>query len=230
MLRSIPVESKQEAIVLLSFLTWSNHPLSLHEAVDAIAVDLEEDPAFDPMRRMPILEEILRICPSLVTISKDPKGKNLLQLAHFSVKEYLTSKDLKVLDGMLGESKSRTRILDTCLAYMSSVDRFEDLGADIFPNINTEGEPDKLAKTFPMATYCAAYWVDHAKLAERADHGIARSISTFVTRISQKEWSCCLVASPEFPFNMDTLSGTPLLIAVNLGLSFCVKCLFGRWC
>src|SRR5271170_3834860 len=52
-LHSIPSEYKQNAIRILQFLTYSERPLSIEEAVDAIAVGTEGDPYFNPRYRMP---------------------------------------------------------------------------------------------------------------------------------------------------------------------------------
>jgi hypothetical protein len=64
--------------------------------VDAIAVFPDLTPAFEHENRMPRPREITRYCASLVTItSSKVKGSEEdiqeLQLAHFSVKEYLVS-------------------------------------------------------------------------------------------------------------------------------------------
>jgi hypothetical protein len=72
--------------------------------VDAIAVFPDRTPAFDCRNRMPKPQEITRYCASLVTITSrkteeswrssfdiSEEGIQELQLAHFSVKEYLVS-------------------------------------------------------------------------------------------------------------------------------------------
>ena len=64
--------------------------------MDAIAVKPKEEPFFDPKARMPDPLEISRYCSSLVVVvsTKDHShdkddGHMELQIAHFSVKEYL---------------------------------------------------------------------------------------------------------------------------------------------
>jgi len=47
-LHGIPSEYKQNATRILQFLTYSERPLSIEEAVDAIAVDTEGDQYFNP--------------------------------------------------------------------------------------------------------------------------------------------------------------------------------------
>jgi hypothetical protein len=96
-LRGIPDEHKQNAIRILQFLTYSERPLKIKEAVDAIVVDTEGDQYFNLKYRMPDPREVSCYCSSLVVLvtaeghSYDEGDKAAeLQLAHFSVKEYLT--------------------------------------------------------------------------------------------------------------------------------------------
>lgn len=49
-LDGIPDDHKQEANRILQFLLFSKRPLRIEEAVDAIAVDPEGDPHFDPKK------------------------------------------------------------------------------------------------------------------------------------------------------------------------------------
>jgi hypothetical protein len=95
---SIPNTQKPYAIRILQFLTYSKRPLRIEEAVDAIVVETKEDLYFDIKDRLPDPWEILCYCSSLVIVvsakehlyNKDDKPMEL-QLAHFLVKEYLTS-------------------------------------------------------------------------------------------------------------------------------------------
>jgi hypothetical protein len=62
--------------------------------VDAIATNLDGDPAFVPKNRMPIPRDVLKLCSSLVAVSRYEYGDysvERVRLAHFSVKEYLVS-------------------------------------------------------------------------------------------------------------------------------------------
>ncbi|KAL9097530.1 MAG: hypothetical protein Q9165_000426 [Trypethelium subeluteriae] len=55
----IPASQKDNMIRILQFLLYSERPLRLEEAVDAIIVDPEDDEMFQPGNRMPRPEEIL---------------------------------------------------------------------------------------------------------------------------------------------------------------------------
>ncbi|KAK7217682.1 hypothetical protein V2G26_005685 [Clonostachys chloroleuca] len=97
---------------LLQFLTYSERPLKLEEAVDLITVDPSSQPAFSPENRMPIPEEIIQYCSSLVVPVHEGKRAEI-QLAHFSVKEYLLSDRLEphLAEG-LDEISAKASIID----------------------------------------------------------------------------------------------------------------------
>ena len=98
MLDSIPESHRHKATRILQLLAFSKRPLRIEETVDAVAVNPKGEPHFNPKNRMPEPREILRYCSSLVvavSVKRDSYDENdegvVLQLAHFSVKEYLTS-------------------------------------------------------------------------------------------------------------------------------------------
>uniref|UniRef100_A0A8H7TTB6 Nephrocystin 3-like N-terminal domain-containing protein n=1 Tax=Bionectria ochroleuca TaxID=29856 RepID=A0A8H7TTB6_BIOOC len=86
---------------LLQFLTYSERPLKLEEAVDLIAVDPSSQPAFAPENRMPIPEEIIQYCSSLVTLTyKSGEYGNALQAAstwgHLDIAQMLIQKGANI--------------------------------------------------------------------------------------------------------------------------------------
>jgi ankyrin repeat protein len=165
-LQSIPQEYKQNAIRILQLLTFSERPITIEEATDAIALDIECEPHFDPMYRMPNPSEITRYCSSLVVIvtAKNDvhkqSGKNrsvsdnqVLQLAHYSVKEYLQSDRV---DGSIvqhfQEINARAALSSICLIYLLQLDG--------------SLRKEETESTFPLARYSAQYWMTHAVIAE----------------------------------------------------------------
>ena len=87
--------------------------------MDAIAVDLQNNPQFDTKDRLPRPIEITRFGLSLVSLVK--RGSNTeLELAHFSVKEYLTTKVLlEAFQREMSEATARGHITRSCLAYLT---------------------------------------------------------------------------------------------------------------
>ncbi|KAL0942332.1 ankyrin repeat protein [Colletotrichum truncatum] len=158
-LRQLRPEHVPYATRLLQFLTYSERPLQLEEAVDAIAVDTTRRPGFKPENRMPSPDEITRYCSGLVVVVSRPNiyGRHIareIQLAHFSVQEYLRSDRLQPeLARELNESASRTAMAEVCLYYLLDLDH--SLARDA-------------AKLYPtyLAHYSAQYWVRNAKVAE----------------------------------------------------------------
>ncbi|RYC63098.1 hypothetical protein CHU98_g3117 [Xylaria longipes] len=159
-LASLPSEYLPTATRLLQFLSYSERPLSLEEAVDCIAVDTNTQ-RFDPDDRIPVPEEISRYCSSLVIIvekactNENPfirketaamKIKTEIRLAHYSVKEYLVSNRLPpTISGDLDMKLARESIAKVCLIYL-----LRD------PN----DSPDR--QLYPLARYAAQYWASHA--------------------------------------------------------------------
>lgn len=153
-LDSIPESHRRKAVRILQLLAFAVRPLRVKEIVDAVAVNLDGEPHFDLRNRMPDPAEILRYCSSLVVVvpgqpdfyDDDIDGLVDLQLAHFSVKEYLISS--RVHEGFshaFQEYKAKLQISIVCVRYMMHVDW--DL------------QQQELRRVFPFAQYCTLYWV-----------------------------------------------------------------------
>ncbi|KAK4232828.1 putative vegetative incompatibility protein, partial [Achaetomium macrosporum] len=167
-LTSIPEGRREKAVRILQFLTYSERPLTIQEAVDAIAIRLDADRQFDPKYKLPCPNEITRFCSSLVSLVTRRSGEETvteLELAHFSVKEYLMSNNTpEPFRCGLSEPDARSCITRCCLAYLSC--------------LRTEEPIDKVRAQFPLARYSAQYWMDHAKPAETLD-GVTETIICF---------------------------------------------------
>ncbi|KAF3132923.1 hypothetical protein TWF594_009432 [Orbilia oligospora] len=160
-IRNIPSVYKRKAIRILQFLTYSPRPVEVIEIVDALAVDTDEKIYFDPSRRMPCPNEILHYCSGLVVISSQ-KPNLVLQLAHLSVREYLTSDRLGVVDLQISrglqEVDAKTAMAKICIAYLLSLN-------SAFYDSPEESE----SPPFPFFRYCANYWTTFARTAEGVD-------------------------------------------------------------
>ena len=172
-LRAIPLEHKRYATIILQLITFSQRPVTIEEAVDAIAVRTDKQPYFSPKYRMPDPREISRYCSSLVTVVSVTKGSHgkvesrmELQLAHFSVKEYLLSDGL---DGNIRrgfqERCARAAIAKVCLAYLLHFDE-KSLQTDIL-------------QCYPFAVYSVSYWLINAARAKDTDNEMLQLIEKF---------------------------------------------------
>jgi ankyrin repeat protein len=163
---------ERNAVRLLQFLTYSKRPLRLEEAIDAIAVypNLGSyENSFSTDNRLPNPDEIIRYCSSLVKVTKR-KGKlynhrkralgekrtiSELQLAHFSVKEYLVSARVQErFKEPLSETRAKAAIVEVSISYMLVA----------APNY---GQVDH--NELPLVELAAKYWTEHARKAE-VDH------------------------------------------------------------
>ncbi|KEQ57780.1 uncharacterized protein M437DRAFT_70545 [Aureobasidium melanogenum CBS 110374] len=137
--------------------------------IDAITVQPDARPSFDPDNRMPETRGILRICSSLVVLvqrsvpveevrqkSPDEQVEVLeLHLAHFSVKEYLVSRSASSVFGeLLEEINARATIATICLTYL--------------PSINHDLSIVHIRAKFGFAQYRATYWAEHAEAGQNA--------------------------------------------------------------
>lgn len=173
-LDSIDEDKHHYALRLLQWLTFSARPMTLAEVAEAIVVEVNEDPRFDIDSRFVQPTDVLTICSSLVTTTiedgdsssasasietEDPPSASTsreVQLAHFSVKEYLVS--TRIRSGLakaysIEEGHANACMSETCLAYLLHFDKSDSLTSQPLEN-------------FPLLLYAATYWTHHARLAD----------------------------------------------------------------
>ncbi|KAF7516376.1 hypothetical protein G7054_g14184 [Neopestalotiopsis clavispora] len=203
------------------FLTYSERPLRLEEMVDVIAVNVEESVAwgrrFDPEDRLPVPEEITRYCSGLVTLVSRPDSNReeqevqQIQLAHFSVKEYLTSTRLgSEISQYLSETSASCCIAKVCLIYLLELEQCKTV---------------KEIKKFHFAQYSARYWACHAIVSEyHSDYVFKLAWEVLSNRDLLSSWH--RLYDPDKPW-LDEPEARSIASALYygslLGLSRCVK-------
>ncbi|KAH0034984.1 purine and uridine phosphorylase, partial [Aureobasidium melanogenum] len=175
-LEHLPPMYLQHTIRLLQILTWSERPLMIEEAVDYLAVELDSEFGFDEENRLPVPREIMRFCSSLVTValtSEDYVGyfdplrpdafnedrvREEVRLAHYSVKEYLTSGRCQIDEFRfyLGQATSATYIASVSLAYLLQ--------------LQTNLSRTAIISGFPLTLYSASHWMKFARVADPEDN------------------------------------------------------------
>ena len=175
---NIDDEYQQYALHILQWLAFSMRPLHLKEIAEVIAIDINDHPKFDPQRRLPDPEDVVEICSSLITVtdsvSDDDDFNHLysesygayLVLAHFSVKEYLTSDIIrqgKAVRFNLDEFDCHVTLTKDCLAYLFHFDELSSLTSDVFAE-------------YPLAQYAAMYLPEHARVVEKKDNAICQDL------------------------------------------------------
>ncbi|KAG5752614.1 hypothetical protein H9Q70_004752 [Fusarium xylarioides] len=170
MLQDIPAGYKSSSIRLLQFLVYTKRPLTLAEAIEVIATEIDQEPrGFDVDGRLSLKDDVQRYCPGLVIIAKVTNYAETteeLHLAHFSVKEYL----LEQAEFNL-ENASLT-ILKTCLAYLTDI----------------RGSHSTIGRDFPMARYAAESWMDHAVSANTSEDIVRMTVSFLRDETTFQRW------------------------------------------
>ncbi|KZL72745.1 hypothetical protein CT0861_12089, partial [Colletotrichum tofieldiae] len=212
-LQHIPQGRKKKAIRLLQFLVHSERPLLLREAVDVVAVRLDHGQRyFDIEDRVPCPADITRFCPSLVSITRKSSYTEVveeLQLAHFSVKEYLLHSDVEGF----GNMEASISITHTCLAYLTSME---------------DDQFHIMTKRFPLARYAAEIWMDHVRLVECVDEVVAATVNFLMNTTTFRMWG--RVYQPERPWaeGFYTLQPSCVYFACFKGLTETAKHLILR--
>jgi ankyrin repeat protein len=132
-------------------------PLYAEELAEFLAFDFEagSTPKLLPDWRSEDPEnEVLSICSTLLVVVKSRGNSPVIQFAHFSVKEYLTSARLAESKDTISRfhismTPAHTIVAQACLGVLLHLDE----------NITEES-----LKDFPLAEYAAVHWVDHAQI------------------------------------------------------------------
>jgi ankyrin repeat protein len=153
-LSGITQERRKYAQRLFQCISVSIRPLRVEELAEILAIQFNEAalPAYDADWRPENAEEdVLSVCSSLISIVNADRSR-VVQFSHFSVQEYLSSKRLAA-NANLSQFYILPHSAHTILAQAS-------LGV----LLALDYKPDKdMMKNFPLATYAAHYWVDHAQ-------------------------------------------------------------------
>ncbi|KEQ59894.1 ankyrin, partial [Aureobasidium melanogenum CBS 110374] len=234
-LESIPKDHIGQTMTVLNLLVWSDYTFSTIEIVDAIAVNLDEDPGFNPKHRMPVPREVLRLCSSLVVVSKDihylggykeNKSTDVVRLAHFSVKEYLISDHVsKACGSLLSESVARAYLARLCLTYVIAVGRLASLGG------RCDGVLSRSLSGFPFIYYSSQHWMDHAQGIEDRDESLWKLIMRFLLEEPDALWKAhdtIVQLLLERGANVNAKDGAALRIAISCGYDTTVKLLLDR--
>ncbi|KAI9436836.1 ankyrin repeat-containing domain protein [Lactarius indigo] len=157
MLREIGKVNPDQAYRLLQCLTVATRPLRVDELAEVLALDFDGAKEGIPMlnsdwRWDDKQQGVLSTCSSLVVVVDDASSKTrVVQFAHFSVKEFLTSDRLANLTADISRFHIRlepahTVIAQACLATLLQSDC-----------------NDRVESSSPLSGYAAEHWVGHAQ-------------------------------------------------------------------
>jgi hypothetical protein len=233
-LQNIPEVYRHDAQVVFSLLTYAELPISLLEAAEAVAIDLEAG-SFDPRNRLPDPCSILKICSSLVTVSPfEPRIQSWrdkkialndeckeLRFAHYSVKEYLVSRRLgpKTLQIFsLDSDKAHDMLAQLCLVYIFSVR-------------GTLTYRDHPFHSLPFCRYAARQWYVHYRAMQFSENKVASRLAKrlFWEENETNLRNFLIVRNPDPVFEEEISDfGPPLYYASSLGLFDICQDILGR--
>ncbi len=158
----------------------------MEEISEAVAIDAERDPAFDRQEALEDPLEVLNICSSLVTIAntkesnrrvwndRPESARHVVVLAHYSVKEYLTSPRIRqgrASRYSMQDAACNKVIAKSCLGYLLQFQRWNFF-------------PEESIKEFKLAEYSAMCWISHTETAaEEEAEEEAETLSQLIMRL-----------------------------------------------
>ncbi|EUC44368.1 hypothetical protein COCMIDRAFT_98284, partial [Bipolaris oryzae ATCC 44560] len=152
-LSRMPNGYQEKTIRLLQFLIYSPNSLSIEELVDAVAVKVDKQPAFESANRMPEPIELAKYCSSLIKLiisDSESITKAKVRLAHFTVQEYLVKYSNH--SSKFTETAARADMAIVCMSYLRDIDY--------------DSPVSQLTISFPFMTYSSKNWMSHAAASE----------------------------------------------------------------
>ena len=163
-LYNIPKLLIEDARRILTLLCFSLTPLTVHQLVDGLAVDISGSPGLNRKRRINI-DDIRDFCPGLIDFERGWPARQggltppTVKIAHFSIQEYLESERIRHQTAAiygLNSTAANKEIAQVCLLYLLEAGRCSSRGTFT-------------REELPLAYYAARYWNDHRRLmAERS--------------------------------------------------------------
>lgn len=150
---------------ILRWLCVCRRPLATNEAAEAVAMipDPETNrPILDEASRLSDPSDIFIVCAGLVqsqSSSSDERGlaEEPLNLAHYSVKEYLYSDSISpgpCAAFRIRESEAHAFVAQCCIAYLLDLDSRNGAASGV--------------QDLPLAKYASKFWSAHAEAAHHA--------------------------------------------------------------
>jgi ankyrin repeat protein len=228
-LLSIEEEHRQKVVTALRWITYQQYTyesFTLVELADAVIIDPKADPPFNPTEHLGDPDWLVQILASLVVVSNIPKETGIEQieinLAHFSVKEYLES--YRILEGPasifhMTANTSHKFLAESCILYIKCYALSEG---------KTSSEQD--LELYPLLDYACGYWDTHVEAVEDPD---SSDVSDLVLQFLSSDVVLSSWLSVRYPddrrrncFEGDGYEvGTALYYASLLGLHNVVKIL-----
>jgi hypothetical protein len=161
-LLGIDKEKRKYAQRLFRCLSVSIRPLHVEELAEILAIQSDATVALsfnEDLRPLDAEEAVLSVCSSLITIV-NRKGHQVVQFSHYLVKEFLTSNRLATADKHLSCYHILPEPAHLLLARA---------GLSVLLQLDDKIDSDAIGH-FPLASYAARHWVDHAQFKSVLSH------------------------------------------------------------
>ena len=200
-LEEIDDQNWEYAHRLFQCVAAASRPLHVKELAEFLAFDFqaESTPTFlADWRPEDPANEVLSICSTLLVVVESRWRFPVVQFAHFSVKEYLTSTRLaKAKDTIsrfhVSMTPAHTIVAQACLGVLLHLD---------------ENITRVRLKDFPLADYAAEHWMGHARIenvSPNLQDGMKRLFSPCKNHLSVWVW----IYDPEVPWRRRIRSERP---------------------
>src|SRR6201996_9039920 len=225
-LDQIPEAYRNSVLTILRWLAFAKKNLFLEQLCEVVA--FASDPGAQPEYRSDetwSLDAVERFCANLITVTDVPfstgryhdteykdflpgsASVRIVKLAHFSVKEYLTTSSSHLGFTSLG---SHRLIAESCITYITQFNHLKSL------------TQDNLHK-FRLAAYAARFWPEHAKETDESESLHRITCILFQREESFINWVRLYNADEKwdqrnFSLKRDEV-GSPLYYASLLGLN-----------
>ncbi|KAM5342659.1 hypothetical protein ACJ41O_013625 [Fusarium nematophilum] len=206
MLCNIPFNSTSYARQMLTLLCCARRPLTVDELIVSITFEGEDEPGFNPKRKLKNIDAIHQVCPGFISVDANPTTLvETVRLAHFSVREYLESDRIlhhqnAASFGVRPEDADRL-MAALCLTVL--------LGQPVPPQDEAH-----------LVHYAAQYWPEHYRNGRMNPQIEDQAFKLFAsTDGAFKNWFHSLNAATGQPLWANASVPSPLYHASSLGLN-----------
>ena len=222
-LEEIEEQNWEYARRLFQCVAAASRPLYVSELAEFLAFDFDagSTPTFlSDWRPEDPAHAVLSICSSLLAVVRQDFGSPVVQFAHFSVKEYLTSTRLAEAKDTISHfhvsmTAAHTIVAQACLGVLLHLDK----------TVTKDSLED-----YPLAKYAAEYWVGHARfenVSSIVEDGMKRLFDPSTSYLSVWTWIYDPEKShtrrDEFSEPPEEARATPLHYAALFGIHDVVK-------
>ena len=172
----------------LRWILWAVYPLSLGALSEVLSINvgdqmLDREAFVDP-------QSVLQWCGSLI---RRTPGADTLELAHYSVKEFLESIDAHSSSPYLmfraDAEQDGLELAKTCMTYLC----LDDFDIDEFDNAQ---KMRVYLKNYKFLRYCVQHWDKHARLKED-DENLIQLLQSFLNTDRTNQylaWMCWMAS------------------------------------